>query len=1198
MMISTRRLASVAVIWGWAGLWAGPVAAQIVERPPTLTIPTVSSPATPTDPQCDGKPDGAPCADQNVCNGTETCQAGICATGAPLHCDDGNMCNGAETCDGIVGCKAGTPPDTDQDGKPNCQDNCPDVSNPEQADSNRNGIGDACEVANVTATPTVTRDVVATAPIVPAFITQVLTRDVATTSTAPVVTATATDTTSTRTSTNATTTPPAETATVRESAPVVAATTPTVTRDVVASAATTPAITRATTPTTTDTIVRDSAPVVAATTPTVTRDVVASTATTPAITRDTTPTTTDTIVRDTTVVATTPTVTRDVVASAATTPAVTRDVVIAAPSVARDSIISAIPAPTIDTVNVRTSGISDDAAVTATPVAPATHTPEIARDVVAVSPPSTRVTSNTNVVPSAARDIANSPSITGAGLTDLARQNATTPNTSDAPATTRGTTAPPTTDTAGRNAAAPEIIAAEVADRGTPTTAHASSATDTHHAAHGTDTAAAAMASATTSTDARVTTTATTAVATPTVGQCQSTIFDCDKTRGLVLDMHQPVAFTGCNGHCVFVADGGIETNSLAAISLPSLLQSEEPAHEVCTLSEKIRITDAVVHDQQMIFTTADGYFSAAITQQPFAARTDPNAGCQIQLTPIPIDRGSCVGTTRVVLNDRDVTRDGVTDIVGVVTCQEKSQGSIGIDILSPQADGSMHASFQRPIQNAQPLQWKSMDAVLDTTSDGTPELLITANARGASAATQQYHCAIRSDETSAAHVLCDQPVVIAAGTPIAHFHWKGASDHPIWLSDDGTMCENAADKKGVHALPVCHVSKQSGGAHAARAMLGGHFEPKEREQWNRADVIATDETSLRITRLTKGTAGMESTPLPAEVLTGFAPQDNLSGHFVRPFKLASLDIDHAGGDDAFALFERTTASGEAAGFGIFFYRNHNEAPHVDMKTVPQIPADAPIGKSVAPLQWVLAATGTDPSDDTLTYQWAAKDALGADVSQYLNSTTGAQSIFHMPPTDAHAQSSWTQFFIASAFAATADTQWPVSVVVNVCDPAGACSENATQLDNTPMDQNSNAALVERSVTPDAGVSNSAATTTNATPSRSTDDATTATTATTVAAAAATHDSPLTNRNSADTIATAGTAERVNSEAHNSTTTPRSAVDAGTLSVDHGTADVPNGDTLPPLQTVPHDNTTNDTAAPAGAFAMGGGVGCSLIMRR
>jgi hypothetical protein len=37
------------------------------------------------------------------------------------------------------------PPDRDHDGVPDFKDNCPDVANPDQADSDHNGIGDACD---------------------------------------------------------------------------------------------------------------------------------------------------------------------------------------------------------------------------------------------------------------------------------------------------------------------------------------------------------------------------------------------------------------------------------------------------------------------------------------------------------------------------------------------------------------------------------------------------------------------------------------------------------------------------------------------------------------------------------------------------------------------------------------------------------------------------------------------------------------------------------------------------------------------------------------------------------------------------------------------------------------------------------------------------------------------------------------------
>lgn len=61
------------------------------------------------------KTDETNCNDGDICNGSETCQAGVCASGTPLVCDDGNACNGLETCDGAQGCVGGVAPDCGED---------------------------------------------------------------------------------------------------------------------------------------------------------------------------------------------------------------------------------------------------------------------------------------------------------------------------------------------------------------------------------------------------------------------------------------------------------------------------------------------------------------------------------------------------------------------------------------------------------------------------------------------------------------------------------------------------------------------------------------------------------------------------------------------------------------------------------------------------------------------------------------------------------------------------------------------------------------------------------------------------------------------------------------------------------------------------------------------------------------------------
>jgi hypothetical protein len=55
-------------------------------------------------------PDGTSCSDHNVCTRNDICQSGTCMAGAPRDCDDQNPCT-ADTCDPLSGCTHRTLPD-------------------------------------------------------------------------------------------------------------------------------------------------------------------------------------------------------------------------------------------------------------------------------------------------------------------------------------------------------------------------------------------------------------------------------------------------------------------------------------------------------------------------------------------------------------------------------------------------------------------------------------------------------------------------------------------------------------------------------------------------------------------------------------------------------------------------------------------------------------------------------------------------------------------------------------------------------------------------------------------------------------------------------------------------------------------------------------------------------------------------------
>jgi len=87
--------------------------------------------------------DGTSCADDVFCNGAETCQAGTCDTPEETLCDEKETCD--EEAAMCVPIDDPEVPDEDGDGVPDDEDNCPNVSNADQEDLDRDGEGDACD---------------------------------------------------------------------------------------------------------------------------------------------------------------------------------------------------------------------------------------------------------------------------------------------------------------------------------------------------------------------------------------------------------------------------------------------------------------------------------------------------------------------------------------------------------------------------------------------------------------------------------------------------------------------------------------------------------------------------------------------------------------------------------------------------------------------------------------------------------------------------------------------------------------------------------------------------------------------------------------------------------------------------------------------------------------------------------------------
>jgi hypothetical protein len=76
--------------------------------PPCVSPTTTSTTTTPISPTTTTLPpqclSDASCGDGNICNGVETCRAGVCTAGTPLNCDDGDPCT-VDSCEPRSGCQ-------------------------------------------------------------------------------------------------------------------------------------------------------------------------------------------------------------------------------------------------------------------------------------------------------------------------------------------------------------------------------------------------------------------------------------------------------------------------------------------------------------------------------------------------------------------------------------------------------------------------------------------------------------------------------------------------------------------------------------------------------------------------------------------------------------------------------------------------------------------------------------------------------------------------------------------------------------------------------------------------------------------------------------------------------------------------------------------------------------------------------------
>jgi hypothetical protein len=125
-VVSSRAL-SRGIGIGWAIAWAAS-GCSLVDSVEGYAGSSIAEPDAAAEASADAEPDalvvdsGQSCTDASECNDDNPCTTDACwgATclftadpGAP--CGDGNPCNGDETCDAQGDCKAGSPPDLDDD---------------------------------------------------------------------------------------------------------------------------------------------------------------------------------------------------------------------------------------------------------------------------------------------------------------------------------------------------------------------------------------------------------------------------------------------------------------------------------------------------------------------------------------------------------------------------------------------------------------------------------------------------------------------------------------------------------------------------------------------------------------------------------------------------------------------------------------------------------------------------------------------------------------------------------------------------------------------------------------------------------------------------------------------------------------------------------------------------------------------------